>query len=300
MHPLLRKTGIPALAAVAGGVLAGVLLPGVPVTGSAFAAAAAGMAVLALEAARPGEGRERRSLVPLVPGLLAASLSLGLPAGSVSTGLVAFTALVAAVLLIAGTARIAARLVEAEDEAEELRARLLRREADVRVQAERIRRLDLRDPATGALNARAFDEALADALAGRGSGPSEPASLLLVELPDRDHVPLAVEAALRAVRASDLVARLDEREIAILLGGCRDPRPALVRMRRILGTMDRDMLARTRIAGITVPGGVEPPRPDQLLQAAWAALDAARRLDDAHGAQAVWPLEWGLAQVAER
>ncbi len=300
MHPLIRQTGGPALLALGGGALASLVLPGITLAEGFLASAAAGCAVLALEAGRPAAGRERSALLPVVPGLLGFSITLALPAGAVPAGVLAASALLATGLFVAGASMIAGRLIAYEDELEDLRARLLRREGDVRVQAERIRRLDLRDPATGALNARAFDDALTDALEEMEPGAGLPIALLLIDLPDRGQVPAAAEAARRAVRASDVVARLDEREIAVLLEGCRDPRPALVRMRRILGEHDRDVLARTRIAGITVPPDASPPRADELLSAAYAALDAARRLDDAAGAQAVWPLEWGLKKVAER
>ncbi|GAB4222388.1 MAG: hypothetical protein Kow0062_19540 [Acidobacteriota bacterium] len=298
MHTLLRRTGGAALFAMALTAIAALALPGVGFAAGLLAAAATGMATFAVEIVRPGAGREPTRLLPLVPGLLAASATLALPAAAASPEMLALAAFAAAGLLVGGAARVAQCQVALEDAVDDLRARLLRREGDVRVQADRIRRLDVRDPATGALNARAFDDALAQVLAPDDAGAVEPLALLIVELPGRDAVPLAVDAARRAVRASDLVARLDEREVAVLLGGCRDPRPVLVRMRRMIGARDRELLERTRIAGITVPPDAPPPRPDQLLEAAWAALDAARRLDDARGAQAVWPLEWGLAKVA--
>ena len=256
MHPLIRQTGGPALLALGGSALASLVLPGITVAEGFLASAAAGCAVLAIEAGRPGAGCERSALLPLVPGLLAFSTTLALPIVVTSAGVIAFSALLATALFVAGASVIAGRLIAFEHEAEDLRARLLRREGDVRVQAERIRRLDLRDPATGALNARAFDDALTDALEEMEPECGMPIALLLIELPDSAAIPAAVEAARRAVRASDIVARLDEREIA----------------------------------GITVPPGSPPPRPDRLLE-------AAGRVDDTAGAQAVWPLEWGLKKV---
>ena len=209
-----------------------------------------------------------------------------------------------AMLLAAAAARAVAEGRRLAAEAESLRARLARREGDVQAQAERIRRLDLLDPATGLLNRRGFSLAL-EASLGECAEEEEPLALLLVGLEE----PLATNPATtegrrarlvgralqQAVRGSDQAGRWGASLLALLLPRCEDARPAVERLRRGLadtGAADEDV----RIAGIHV--GPRGPWPDgeTLLAAARAALDAARRAP-AGAEPPVWPVDWGLASL---
>ncbi len=241
--------------------------------------AAAGFALLAAAAGIP--------LLPAAPR--GASVACLLPGGMLLA--------VAAGRAVAENRRLLA-------EAESLRARLARREGDVQAQAERIRRLDLLDPATGLLNRRGFSLALEAAL-GECAEEEEPLALLLVGLEE----PLATNPATtegrrarlvgralqQAVRGSDQAGRWSASLLALLLPRCEDARPAVERLRRGLadtGAPEEDV----RVAGIHV--GPRGPWPDgeTLFAAARAALEAARRAP-AGAEPPVWPVDWGLASL---
>ncbi len=207
-------------------------------------------------------------------------------------------------LLAAAAARAVADGRRTAAEVEWLRARLARREGDVQAQAERIRRLDLLDPATGLLNRRGFSLALESAL-GECAGEERPLALLLVGLEE----PLATNPATtegrrarllgravqQAVRGSDQAGRWGASVLALLLPRCEDPRPAVDRLRRGLAGAGVDGEA-VRVAGIHVGPRGPWPDGDTLLAAARAALEAARR-GPAGAEPPVWPVDWGLASL---
>lgn len=192
------------------------------------------------------------------------------------------------------------------DETTAMRAILDRRDADVRAQADRLRRLDIVDPATELMNRRAFVRAAQQTIEECAQA-GQPLALLLIELatgtaPAR---PAETATALRrvadavrgAVRGSDLAARWDRAQLALLLPRCRDPRPASGRLRSLLRENNAGEPSEIRLAGVTVNVGGPWPDPEGLMAAAQATLAAARRapppVEDT-----IWPIDWGLAKPA--
>jgi GGDEF domain-containing protein len=248
-----------------------------------------------------GRGRPWSARLALSGGLLllAAAQVLGLSEG-LEPWVASAIALGGAVLTTWGLARALHLWQTLAEESESIRARLARREGDVRAQADRIRRLDLYDQATGLLNRKGFTAALEQALSEAQEG-SEPATLLLMELaeslplvaiaqPDRWSRRLG-QAIKQAIRGSDAAGRWDARRIAVLMPHCRDARPAISRLVTVLATQAgvgrRDLV----MAGIAIPENGPWPEVEALLVAAQHALTAARSAPA--GAEVpVWPIDW--------
>lgn len=193
-----------------------------------------------------------------------------------------------------------------ESEAESLRAVLSRREGDVRAQAERIRRLDTFDPASGLLNRRGFSLAAAQALEECASAGA-PLVLLLVDLefgPGEGAV-FGPEAnrrlgneVQRTVRGSDAAGRWDRNLLALLLPRCQDPQPAIRRLHTSLAVMEGEGISHYRVAGVAVSPRGPWPDAEGLMAAAQAAMAAARRAPSSADA-AIWPIDWGLAAAQQ-
>ena len=248
-----------------------------------------------------GRGRPWSARLALSGGLLllAAAQVLGLSEG-LEPWVASAIALGGAVLTTWGLARALHLWQTLAEESESIRARLARREGDVRAQAGRIRRLDLYDQATGLLNRKGFTAALEQALSEAQEG-NEPATLLLMELaeslplvaiaqPDRWSRRLG-QAIKQAIRGSDAAGRWDARRIAVLMPHCRDARPAISRLVTVLATQAgvgrRDLV----MAGIAIPENGPWPEVEALLVAAQHALTAARSAPA--GAEVpVWPIDW--------
>lgn len=248
-----------------------------------------------------GRGRPWSARLALAGGLmlLAAALVMGLSEG-LEPWVAPALALLGAVLTAWGLARTLHLWQTLAEDSESIRSRLARREGDVRAQADRIRRLDLYDQATGLLNRKGFTATLEQALA-EAEEAREAATLLLIELaeslplvalaqPDRWSRRLG-HAIKQAVRGSDSVGRWDARRVAILLPHCRDARPAVSRLVTVLATQAgvgrRDLV----MAGIAIPENGPWPEVEALLVAAQHALAAARGAPA--GAQVpVWPIDW--------
>jgi len=248
-----------------------------------------------------GRGRPWSARLALSGGLLllAAAQVLGLSEG-LEPWVASAIALGGAVLTTWGLARALHLWQTLAEESESIRARLARREGDVRAQADRIRRLDLYDQATGLLNRKGFTAALEQALSEAQEG-NEPATLLLMELaeslplvaiaqPDRWSRRLG-QAIKQAIRGSDAAGRWDARRIAVLMPHCRDARPAISRLVTVLATQAgvgrRDLV----MAGIAIPENGPWPEVEALLVAAQHALTAARSAPA--GAEVpVWPIDW--------
>nr|MCU0254796.1 GGDEF domain-containing protein [Acidobacteriota bacterium] len=170
----------------------------------------------------------------------------------------------------------------------------------VRAQADRIRRLDLYDQATGLLNRKGFTATLEQALSEAEEG-REPATLLLIELaeslplvalaqPDRWSRRLG-HAIKQAIRGSDAVGRWDAHRVAVLLPQCRDARPAVSRLVTVLATQAGVARRDLVMAGIAIPENGPWPEVEALLSAAQQALGAARQAPA--GAEVpVWPIDW--------
>ncbi|MBP7148940.1 MAG: diguanylate cyclase [Acidobacteria bacterium] len=215
--------------------------------------------------------------------------------------IVAAAAAPGAVVLAWGQARSLRAWARCHDARVELLERLARREADVRAQAERIRRLDLVDAGTGLLNRRGLATAMARALAD-ATEHGAPLALLLVELPAQVDPGERIgrklgQAVQQSVRGSDLAGRWDAGLLAVLLPRCEDHRPALRRLAASLAAASPDGSRLAVIAGVTVAAGGPCPDAEGLVAAGLAALNAARRAPPA-AEPVIWPLDWGLAALA--
>lgn len=150
---------------------------------------------------------------------------------------IAACALGSALILATGLAQMHLSISAEQTELASLRSRLVRREGDVRAQADRIRQLDMHDAATGVLNRRGFVVGSESALA-RCATQLESAALILIELREplaggsagATHAAKLTHAVNRALRGSDLVGRWDDRTLVALLPCCNDSGPALVRL----------------------------------------------------------------------
>ncbi|MDQ7088515.1 MAG: hypothetical protein Q9Q13_11980 [Acidobacteriota bacterium] len=159
MKPVsLLSLGAPPLAAIAAAMAAPWL------TGAAATTALAAAAAVCLAAAAHALGRQDGSSPAL--RVLAGGLAALAFAGAAG---ILFEAplrlLITFVLLAAAACSVGATLVSRawqrrEVELARLRSQLVRREGDVRAQADRIRRLDLIDPVTGLLNHRGLLRAI--------------------------------------------------------------------------------------------------------------------------------------------
>ncbi len=214
-------------------------------------------------------------------------------------------ALAGAILSAYATVLLSLRWHALGEEITTLRARLARREGDVRAQADRIRRLDLIDPITGVANRRGFGLELEQALV-TAEHESHPLALLLIELPealpsagapdtaDRGrHIGRAIQ---QAVRGSDAAGRWERNLLALLLPDCQDTGPAVVRLRRTLASIGAGEEDGTRLAGITIAPNGPWPDSEGLMAASQAALSAARTGPD-RAEVPVWPIDWGLASI---
>lgn len=249
----------------------------------------------------PAASRLAWATVALAAGSCA--LAWKIAPGWVATGVIAAGSL----LLVHAAKTLFERDAALALEQDELRARLTRREGDVRTQAERIRRLDLFERDSGLLNARGFLAATSRALA-ECEARQEPLALLLVEMRagledgpkdarGKAGARLAARAVTSAVRGSDVAGRLAPDRFAILLAGCRDPRPALGRLERALASLEQDGGPKAGLGGVTVAERGPWPDADGLVSAASAALAAAGQ-SDFHGVvPTLWPIEWGLASA---
>lgn len=292
-------------------VIAAGLAALIPAVTWSAAALAAGVVFLGVTALRTARGmRERRDALPLtlmVGGVCLAAIGAMLGAvlggGSIAAGGVA---LLGAGVCGAGLNAEGRRWREVREQIEDLRARLVRREGDVRAQAERIRRLDRADPNTGLMNRRGFaasaEQALAECEAAR-----EPLALLLVDLgtplmavgdqESRASAQRVARTAQQAVRASDAVGLWDPSLLAVLLTRCDDPEPARARLSEALA----DRIGARRggsplVAGLTIPPEGPWPDPEGLMAAAQAALGAAREAPIG-STRPIWPMAWGLAST---
>lgn len=275
------------------------------------AALAAGTIFLGFTALRSARSvRERQDAVPLLLmaggvcfAALGALLGTMLGAASIVTG---GMALIGAGVSGAGLAAAGRRWREVRDQIEDLRSRLVRREGDVRAQAERIRRLDRSDPVTGLMNRRGFaaaaEQALAECEAARA-----PLALLLIDLgapmlplgdPDsRARSQKVARAARQAVRASDAVGLWDPGMLAVLLTRCEDPEPARQRLQNALRSEPAGRSGRAPIvAGLAIPPDGPWPDPEGLMAAAQAAMGAAREAP-VGSTRPIWPMAWGLAST---
>ncbi len=216
-----------------------------------------------------------------------------------------FAALAGAAICAGGVQRLSQRWQSLGEEITALRARLARREGDVRAQADRIRRLDLVDPVTGLANRRGFAHQVERSL-HHAADESLPLALLLVELrealpevggSDPDGFGWRVGCALqRAVRGSDAGGRWDGNLLALLLPGCHDTRPAIARVRASLAEVGAGENDGTRLAGVTIAADGPWPDAEGLMAATQAVLSAARRGPD-RAEVPVWPIDWGLASL---
>lgn len=301
MRALDADPGLAAAAAL-GATLVAPWLVGVPWSVALTAGAAVAFTAMARGLSRAEDDDESAPHAEklMVAGgliLLAASLALPHVATPRSWGapLLAFCG---AALAAPGLSLWLRRERDRREELEDLRARLARREGDVRLQADQIRRLDLLDRATGLLNRRAFGAELESAL--KESRFGSPMAFVLVELeksrlgsesgglsPEGQRLALAVQTA---VRGSDRAGRWDEDLLAVLLRECVDARPALNRLK---SGLEREIgeEGALRVAGIALRGGESEPSLESLERAASRALDASRELPAAH-APTIWPYEW--------
>jgi diguanylate cyclase (GGDEF)-like protein len=162
------------------------------------------------------------------------------------------------------------------------RARLTNEVERRRVTEEDLRELSERDPLTGVLNRRAWDQALAGAVRkGNGNGP------LYVVFLDLDHFkgyndlhghPAGDDLLRRAatawrsvVRAVDVLARYGGEEFAVLLAGCQEDVALDIAERLRLATIDEQRVS----IGVARWDGVESPA--SLIDRADHALYGAKR-----------------------
>ncbi len=299
----LLGLGAPPLAAIAAAAAAP-WLTGAASTTALAAAAAVCLAAAAHALSRPGA--PSTSLRVLGGGLAALALAgAGGLLFDAPTHLLITFALLGAAACSVGATLASQTWQRRELELARLRSQLLRREGDVRAQADRIRRLDLIDPVTGVLNRRGLLRAIEVATAESASR-NEPLALFVVELPDdlpRPGEPTDGErgrslgrAVGSAVRGSDVLGRWSDRHLALVLACCHDPRPAAERLQRSLEALG--LSRRTApVAGVTIgPEGPWPAAPD-LMAAAEAALEASRQAPD-NAETALWPVELGLSARA--
>jgi diguanylate cyclase (GGDEF)-like protein len=160
------------------------------------------------------------------------------------------------------------------------RARLTTEVERRRVTEEDLRELSERDPLTGVLNRRAWDQALASAVR-KGSGS------LYIALLDLDHfkgyndrnghpagddlLRRAATAWRSAVRAVDVVARYGGEEFAVLLAGCEEDVALDIAERLRLATIDEQRVS----IGLARWDGMESPA--SLVDRADHALYSAKR-----------------------
>jgi len=160
------------------------------------------------------------------------------------------------------------------------RARLIKEVERRRVTEEDLRELSERDPLTGVLNRRAWDQALAGAVR-KGAGP------LYVALLDLDHfkgyndrlghpagddlLRRAATAWRSAVRSIDVVARYGGEEFAVLLTGCEEDVALEIAERLRLATIDEQRVS----IGVARWDGTESPA--CLIERADHALYDAKR-----------------------
>ncbi|HHN74575.1 MAG TPA: GGDEF domain-containing protein [Acidobacteria bacterium] len=292
--------GAPPLAAIAAAVAAPWL------TGAAANTALAAAAAVCLAAAAHALGRPAgspRALRVLAGGLAALAVvgAAGVLLAAPTQLLISF-ALLGAACCSVGATLVSQAWQRREAEIVRLRSQLVRREGDVRAQADRIRRLDLIDPVTGVLNRRGLLRAIEVATAESASR-REPLALFVVELPDDlprpgeptdgEHGRCLGRAVGSAVRGSDALGRWSDRHLALVLSCCHNPRPAAERLQQALEALGLPRRSAP-VAGVTIgPEGPWPAAPD-LMAAAEAALDASRRAPD-NAEAALWPVQLGLS-----
>lgn len=254
--------------------------------GSIPSAACGGIAVvllgLALGLIQRGNWQLRANRRPLVIGACVLGLASGaaaLPfpaAPALGAWLLPALAALGVLFLVHGIVQLEADEAQLELEREQLRSRLVRREGDVRAQADRIRRLDLREGATGALNRRGLARAAAECLeACAASG--EPLVAIAIRI-DADsgrstRTPSLAgrlsRALARSVRASDPIGHWDDETLLLILPACREIEPALSRVR---SRLDELGLEPSRCGSVRFePSGVWPD-PEGLLAAAQASF----------------------------
>jgi len=154
-------------------------------------------------------------------------------------------------------------------------------------------RLERNDPVTGLPNRRALEERLQQAIAAHAKS-GEPAALVsvgLVRLPQireslgfaaADRVlRVAADRLRRAVRGSDVIARVGDHEFALLLTHLRDPQDAALVARKLYDALDapvahdaRDLPLRPAVGVALYPQDADAA--DLLLARADAALRHAR------------------------
>ena len=154
-------------------------------------------------------------------------------------------------------------------------------------------RLERNDPVTGLPNRRALEERLAQTLAAHAAG-GEPAALVAVGLAQLASIRtslgfaagdrvlrVAADRLRRAVRGSDLIARVGDGEFALLLTHLRDAQDAALVARKLFEALDapvahegRDLPLQPAVGVAMFPQDAEAA--DLLLARADAALRAAR------------------------
>jgi GGDEF domain-containing protein len=310
-EPPVHRIPVEPLATFAACVVAAGLASWLSAVSWSSAALAAGVVFLGVTAVRAARGmRERSDAIPLalmVGGVCFAAIGAMLGAVLGGGSLVAGgMALLGAGVCGAGLTAEGHRWREVREQLEDVRGRLVRREGDVRAQAERIRRLDRADPTTGLMNRRGFAAAAEQALS-ECERARQPLALLLVDLGnplmtvgDQESRALAqrvARAARQSVRASDAVGLWDPSLLAVLLTRCRDPEPARQRLREVLPARTASNGGRSPlVAGLTIPPEGPWPDPEGLMAAAQAALGAAREAPIG-STRPIWPMAWGLAST---
>ncbi|MFN7964433.1 MAG: diguanylate cyclase [Acidobacteriota bacterium] len=225
-----------------------------------------------------GQSRVRGAGLISLGLLMSAVVTAGSTLELGSAWTIAAGALVSAAVLVAGLFGWSRSSSALQVELESLRSRLVRREGDVRAQADRIRQLDLHDNATGVLNRRGFALGAESALT-RCNALREPAALILIELSEplasvsggagAAHAARLSRAVNRALRGSDLVGRWDDRTLVALLPQCDDSGPALERLRGGLLELIGDAWS---CSGISVEADGPWPEVEGLVAAAQTSL----------------------------
>jgi len=154
-------------------------------------------------------------------------------------------------------------------------------------------RLERIDPVTAAANRRAFEERLQPALAAH-TASGEPAALVAIGLSQLPQIRqslgfaagdrllrVAADRLRRAVRGSDLIARVGDHEFALLLAHLRDAQDAALVAGKLIDALDapvphegRDLLLRPAVGVALFPQDAGDA--DLLLARADAALRSAR------------------------
>jgi GGDEF domain-containing protein len=292
----------PVAGAGAAALLAPLLLgspPGAALSAAAFVALTALAAVLARVQDRAG----RRLLALPALGLLLLGVASAAPIlpDAVPAALSPLLGLSGAALLAGSVHRGIAWAERQELMLEVLRTRLSRREEDVRAQAQRIRRLDQRDPPTGLLNRRGLLATLERTLL-ECAQEQEPLVVLAVELPagllgtaeaaGTDPVARRIaRAAQQAVRGSDAAGRWGEHRLVLLLARCRVAQPAIARLRDALVGIP-GLPEQARVAGVAIGAAGPWPEPEEVVAAAEAALESAKAGGPVSAV--VLPVEWSL------